>query len=438
MTILLNAEKQGELAQLGGWQKQMARRRYQKGSIRKRGKRNPVWELQWWTDCILPDGSIGRRRESCILGSVRDMTLRQARKTAEEKLRPVNTGKALPHSTLTVGEFVEQFFMPLAFPTLKLSTQKRYQNTLELHILPVFKEKRLCDISLVEMQRWILHKFDGGLGWETCNHLRNLMSKIFVCARKWGYFGGENPASAIELPEKRSAREKRVLMPKQITLLLVHLREPVRTMVLLAVLTGLRIGEILALRWRDANLEESEIRVEQAIYRGCLGSPKTKGSRRTLPLPHAATVALRALARLPSAVNGQGLIFATRNGTAFGDTNLLLRHIKPAARKIGLPWVSWHTFRRTHATLLQLAGGSAKDAQAQLGHSQITTTLGIYTIPVPAHQRAAVEKLSQMVTSSEQTRKPESTNPGYFSDLGGGRCRIRTYDFHRVRMALYR
>jgi integrase len=67
-----------------------------------------------------------------------------------------------------------------------------------------------------------------------------------------------------------------------------------------------------------------------------------------------------------------------------------------------VPWLRWHTFRRTHATLLQLAGGSAKDAQAQLGHSQITTTLGIYTIPVPAHQREAVEKLSRMVTNGDE------------------------------------
>ncbi|HEX9572122.1 MAG TPA: hypothetical protein VF969_07680, partial [Burkholderiales bacterium] len=62
MAILPNAEKQGGLAQTGGWQKEMARRRYQKGSIRKRGKRNPVWELQWWEDCVKDDGSIGRRR----------------------------------------------------------------------------------------------------------------------------------------------------------------------------------------------------------------------------------------------------------------------------------------------------------------------------------------------------------------------------------------
>jgi len=79
---------------------------------------------------------------------------------------------------------------------------------------------------------------------------------------------------------------------------------------------------------------------------------------------------------------------------SISPTSLFLRCAQRclASSKSGAPWVSWHTFRRIHATLLQLAGGSAKDAQAQLGHSQITTTLGIYTIPVPAHQREAVEK----------------------------------------------
>ena len=272
------------------------------------------------------------------------------------------------------------------------------------HILPAFAGKRLCDISTVDLQRFILQKFDNGLGWESCNHLRNLMSKIFSNAKKWGHFAGENPASGVELPEKISTREKRVLMPEQVTLLLTHLREPVRTMILLAVLTGLRVGEILALRWQDLDLENGELRVQQAIYRGHLGTPKTKNSKRTLPLPRVVVVALRALAQYPSALGAQGFVFATRKGTAFNDTNLLLREIKPAARKIGLPWVSWHAFRRTHCTLLQLAGGSPKDAQAQLGHAQITTTLGFYTLPIPAHQRESVEKLSGLVTNGDEFR----------------------------------
>ena len=380
----------------------MARRRYQKGSIRKRGKRHPVWELQWWEDFVRPDGTIGRRRESVILGYASEITVKQARKEAEKKLSPVNAGKAVPYSTLTLQEFVDRFFVPLAFPILKSSTRKRYRSTLDLHLLPALGQSRLCDIGTVAVQRFVLQKFDSGLGWETCNHLRNLLSKIFANARKWGHFAGTNPASDVELPEKRPVREKRVLMPEQVVRLLAVLREPIRTMVLLAVLTGLRVGEILALRWQDVDLDGAELRVVRAVYRGSIGTPKTKGSRRTVPLPCAATLALRRLAQRTQGFNPEGLVFPSRKGTVLNDTNLLLRFLKPAGKLAGVPWISWHTFRRTHATLLQLAGGSAKDAQAQLGHSQITTTLGIYTIPVPAHQREAVEKLSQLVTNGDE------------------------------------
>src|SRR5438067_1067645 len=111
MDILPNAEKQGELAQLGGWQKEMARRRYQKGSTRKRGKRNPVWELQFWTDVIKTDGKIGRTRESVILGPCATMTRRQALKAAEEHLRPLNLGKITPYSSISLREFAEKYFI---------------------------------------------------------------------------------------------------------------------------------------------------------------------------------------------------------------------------------------------------------------------------------------------------------------------------------------
>jgi hypothetical protein len=254
MTILLNAEKQGELAQSGGWQNEMARRRYQKGNLRKRGQRNPVWELQWWEDCINPDGTLGRRRESTILGYVSDLTRRQARKLAEEHLRPLNLGKVTPLSNLPFGEFVGRHFVPNVFPTLKLSTQERYRRTFKKHLLPAFGRSRLCDIGTLDLQHFVLQKMDAGLSWESCDHLRNLMSKVFTIAKKWNFFPGDNPASGIDLPEKKAVREKHALTPEQIQRLLAILREPCRTMVLVGLLTGLRIGEILGLRWKEIDL----------------------------------------------------------------------------------------------------------------------------------------------------------------------------------------
>jgi integrase len=400
MAILPITEKQGELAQLGGWQKEMARRRYQKGSIRKRGKRNPVWELQWWTDFIKPDGTLGRNRESVILGPVTGMTLRQARKAAEEHLRPLNLGKVTPYSAITIREFVEKYFVPNFFPTLKLSTRQRYRCTLDKHLLPAFGETRLCNIGTIDLQQFVLQKMEGGLGWECADHYRNLMSKIFNTAKKWGFYSGDNPAIGVELPEKKAVREKHVLIPDQVSPLLAALEEPARTMVFVGVLTGLRIGEILALRWTDVDFNSSEIRVEQACYRGLIGTPKTKGSRRTLPMPDSLKDVLKRLSE--KTASGEPLIFQTRNGTPFSDTNLLHQHLKPAGKKLGMPWLNWHTLRRTHATLLQHSGATLKEAQAQLGHSKMSTTLEIYTISIPSAQRKAVQNLSDLVTNGDE------------------------------------
>jgi len=402
MTILPTTEKQGGPVEKGDWQKDMARRRYQKGSIRKRGRRNPTWELQWWEDYIKDDGSIGRRRKSVTLGLVSEMTLRQAKKLAEDRLRTLNQGIVTPQSTMKFADFVERHLVPLFFPTLKPSTRARYRQTLNTHLLPAFGDYRLCEIGTVDLQRFVLQKMESGLGWESANHLRNLMSKVFEMARKWNYHSGSNPASGVSLPEKTAVREKHALQPEQIPRLLAQLREPVRTMVLLGILTGMRIGEILGLRRRDVNFSSGQIWIEQACYRGVLGSPKTKGSKRILPLPKGLVNPLVRTFERAKRTGEDDLVFQTRNGTVFNDTNLLHRHLKPAGVTLGMPWLSWHALRRTHATLLQVVGASLRDAQAQLGHSKMSTTLEVDTLPTPAHLREAVEKLSQLVTNGDE------------------------------------
>jgi integrase len=406
MAILPITEKQGGHCQVGGWQSEnMARRRYQKGSIRRRGKRNPVWELQWWSDYIKSDGSIGRKRESLILGETTEMTRRQALKAADEQLRPMNLGKTNPHATITLSEFVARYFLPNALPTLKLSTQKRYRQTLKTHLLPAFGNTRLCDITTLEIQRFVLAKMDAGLGWACCDHFRNLFSKVFATAKKWGYYPGDNPALGVELPEKQPVREKHALTLEQISRLLTIFGEPVRTMFLIGVTTGMRVGEILGLRWQDVDFANQQIRIAQNCYRGCMGSPKTKGSRRTIPLPPHALEALQRLPGPSAEQQGEQLVFHTRSGKPYSDTNLLHRELKPAGRKIGAPWLSWHTLRRTHCTLFQEAGGSLRDAQAQLGHTKMSTTLEVYTIPIDARRREVAEKLDSLVTNGDELRE---------------------------------
>ena len=286
---------------------------------------------------------------------------------------------------------------PNFFPALKFSTQKRYRLTLTNHLVPAFGQARLADIGTLEIQRFVLAKMHSGLSWEYADHFRNLLSRLFETAKKWGYHSGFNPAAGVELPEKKPVREKHIVELGQVPGLLNALKEPVRTMVQLALLTGLRIGEILALDWASIDLAAGSIRVTRAFYQGAMGTPKTKCSRRSVPLPEGLKLVLSRL-RLKAA-NPQELIFPTSNGTPFNDSNLLHRDLKPAGRKLGMPWLNWHTLRRTHATLFQVAGGSLRDAQAQLGHSKMSTTLEVYTLPIPEQQRTVVEKLAGLMAS---------------------------------------
>jgi len=169
------------------------------------------------------------------------------------------------------------------------------------------------------------------------------------------------------------------------------------------------VGEILGLRWKDLDFGSGQLRVEQACYRGRVGSPKTQGSKRCLPLPLALVDCLVQYRVQGIRSEPDDLLFQTANGNAMSDTNLLHRHLKPAGQQIGATWLNWHTLRRTHATLLQMAGGSLKDAQAQLGHSKLSTTLELYTLPIPSQQRAAVEKLCQVLLTNVDEKKQLAT-----------------------------
>ena len=376
----------------------MARRRFQRGTLRKRGKRNPVWELQWREDYIKPDGSIGRRLVTRIIGTCADMTKRQAQKAADEILRPLNLGKLRPESAMTVAEFVDRYFIPNAFPALKISTQRRYRQTLNYHLLPAFGSTRLMDLTAVAVQRFVLDKMAAGLGWEAANHLRNLISKLFTTAKRWGLFAGENPASAVELPEKTPVREKHALNAEQTRAVLAALREPARTMVMLAAQTGMRVGEILALRWEDVDFTAGTIHVRRNCYRGVMGTPKNK-KQRVLPLPRPLARALQ-----DRRLTDCGLIFSTAKGTPLDYGNLLHRFLKPAGARVGMPWLSWHVLRRSLATYLGQRG-FVLEAKAQLGHARLSTTEQYMDHSTAAQRKAVAEFADQLMANDGEFAK---------------------------------
>ena len=187
------------------------------------------------------------------------------------------------------------------------------------------------------------------------------------------------------------------MLPAQLSPLLNSLSEPCRTLVVITVLTGLRIGELLALRWRHIDFISSAIHVRETVYEGRFGSPKTKSSRRDAPMSRPVREAFLAQRSVLAGANAEALIFTCRNGTPLNPKNLLRRALQPGCRGLGLPVIGWHSFRHTLATLLGEAGESLRTAQAILGHSDLKTTLNVYTHAIPESQKRAVDKVAGLV-----------------------------------------
>ncbi|HXU19790.1 MAG TPA: site-specific integrase [Verrucomicrobiae bacterium] len=179
--------------------------------------------------------------------------------------------------------------------------------------------------------------------------------------------------------------------------LIPSLEEPVRTIVLVAVLTGLRIGELLALRWKHLDFLCGAIQIRETVSEGKFGTPKTKSSRRDVPMSDPVREALLAQRGRSRQTGSDDLIFATRKQTPLNPKNLLRRQLRPACAALELPLVSWHSFRHTHATLLGESGESLKTAQALLGHSDLGTTLNVYTHAIPESQKRAVDKVAEIL-----------------------------------------
>ena len=145
-----------------------------------------------------------------------------------------------------------------------------------------------------------------------------------------------------------------VLTPIHVRNLAAGLNEPARSITLLLVLTGLRVGELLALRWGRIDLNARLLRVVETVYDGHFDQPKTKRSARTIPIGTETAVILAGIC--PAAVDPKALVFATREGLPLDRWNLLRKHLKPAAKKLGLPGVTWHLLRHSHATMLDSVG----------------------------------------------------------------------------------
>jgi integrase len=387
---------------------QMARRRFQAPKPERRGK---FWVLRYWED-VFQDGRRTRVRRRIRLAPA-SMPEREVLKVAAEHLRPMNQGLQSIGSATNFTEFVDSVYVPVVLPKMANSTQDRYSGVIKNYLKPQFGDLCLRDITVLTADRYLSGLAKTKLSHESMDKVRDVLSSIMDSAVRYELLV-KNPVEGIRLPKPRKGKRVKPFMnPEQFQVLLNLMSEPYATMVYVAIYTGLRASELIGLKWGD--IGETSITVDERYCRGDWGAPKSEASNATIPVNRSVIerihrmktviVSVRAgsgTRRYP-AVKSCGfddLVFqSVSKGVPMRDNNILVRHIKPAAREIGLPWVNWQVMRRSFATWLKMAGADVKDAQALMRHSRASTTLDIYQQFIPESERQVVDRLSGLPTT---------------------------------------
>jgi integrase len=274
-------------------------------------------------------------------------------------------------------------------------TKDVYRYQLDSVISPKWGAYRLGDVKAIAVESW-LNAMPGAPG--TKAKTKGVMSALFQHAMRYEW-SRSNPIRLVR-QSAMPQQEEIVLEPVEIAALLAELRDPFRTLILLAAVTGLRRGELFGLKWEDVNFEDAEIRIIRSLVDQVEGPPKTLASRRPIPMSSELSKTLATWRTQTSFPNDGDWIFASPSAIGklpYWPDAVLKRHVLPAAERAGIAKkIGWHSFRRTLATLLHSSGASVKTTQELLRHSSPVMTLGTYAKAVTADKRLAQENIAAL------------------------------------------
>lgn len=369
----------------------MKRRRYQKGSLqlRKHGGRR-VWVVLYYR----PDGKRGYH----TVGLASEITKSAAQTAVANFMRDqVNGGERKAESCRqpTVKEFLDEIYLPFYRGKWKGSTRMTTEQRLNQHIQGDLGAVPIESLGLAQLQQFLQVKADGGLSKSTVNHLRFDLRSIFRMALAEGVIAGD-PTPPLYSPKVARRKNEAVMNREQVLQALEALPQRERLMLHLAILVGMRPGEILALQRRHIAPDGCSIKIDQRVYGGVIDDPKTYGSRRGAAVP-AETAALL-VSWLHQAVEGapEAYVFASEAGTPLWAGNVMRRIIRPALRKVGLEWFNFQVARRTNTSLGHEAGIDPKVSADQRGHT-IGVAIDTYTKTTLEQKADAVQTLARKV-----------------------------------------
>ena len=277
--------------------------------------------------------------------------------------------------------------------------------------------KNLSDIRPLELQTFYSKMQARGLSSRTIRYTHAVLSSAFKQAVKWGLLP-KNPAAFVDLP-KRERKEMNALSPEEAARFIAAAADNARGLVFnLALATGMRPEEYLALQWKDVDLERALLTVQRTIswHRTgggwYFGEPKTARSRRRIPLPPSIVSRLREHRREQSETQSKAgpawqdldLVFTTSDGGPLLDRNLSRRNFKDVLQRAGLPKsLRLYDLRHSCATLLLTEGTNPKVVAERLGHASTTMTMDTYSHVLPSLQEEATERLENLLFSQPGT-----------------------------------
>lgn len=354
------------------------RRENGSGSIRHR--KDGRWEARLRLDS-------GRMR------SYYARTEKEARAKLDAARRDLDIGIVLAGPRLTVAHYLRDWLI-VSRTRIRPSTHRRYVGIVERNILPVIGHLSLVKLTPTAVERMCADAL-ASLSPRTVHHMRAVLRTALARAVKHGLVARN--VAALADPVRVPHTDRPVLTPEQaLALLRAVSADRLAALYWLAVSTGLRLGELMALRWSDVDLEAGTLRVSHAAREA-----KTEGSARSLGLPAAVIPVLRRHAaeqEMERRVAGpdwhdRGLVFTRPDGQPLYGT-LVHREWRHWRKVIGAQ-VRFHDLRHSAASLMLAQGSDVKEIQVVLGHSNIRTTAETYTHVLPDMKRAVAERMSR-------------------------------------------
>lgn len=399
------------------------RQRFQTGSLRRVERKDGfVWEYRF-RDHSLPGSP---QRQITLAGELYP-TEAKARAAVQHRVMELNGTEAfVQKQQATMGALVERFIETerlrevkalrpgeaLIEGAVQYSTACSYLTTLERYIKPFWNDVPLTEVKPAAVEEWLrkLTKLPkrgnisatdipSPLSPKTRGHIKAMMHRLMERAMFWELVPmSRNPIGLVEIKgiSKRS-RKPLILTMEQFHSVLEHLEDPYRKMVQVAMCLGLRVSEILALKWSDFDFEGQELRVVRGVVHRRIGNVKTEYSEDDLPLdPDFAELMLTWRAKCPQS-EGNWVFPNPNTGEPYHASTIQQDYIRAAGRKTKLPKnIGWHTFRHTYRSFLDDVGTPIGVQQKLMRHAHPGTTMN-YGNALMESKRQANSKVVRMV-----------------------------------------